>query len=122
MENHAVHRKVLVIEPDDLLRQLLYLWLTEAGYAVELRSSVQGESVTQPDLVVVNVPRATDLPAALNLMRTRYRVPMLAVSARFRRGLGGSEDAARRLGVRRVLPTPFSREELLQSIEDSLHT
>jgi hypothetical protein len=46
--------------------------------------------------------------------------PILAVSARFRRGLGVSKDAARRLRVRKLLPKPFTRTELLAAVRECL--
>jgi hypothetical protein len=45
---------------------------------------------------------------------TRYRLLL----ARFRRGLAGSAEAARRLGVERVLPKPFTRNELLAAVRE----
>jgi len=111
---------VLVVETDDLSRQLLCLWLGEAGYAVEALSSLAQDSQVHPDLVVLNVPRSSTLQAALESLSGRYSVPVVAISPRFRRGLGASAAAAGRLGVRRLLPKPFSREELLRAVAESL--
>jgi len=49
-----------------------------------------------------------------------YAAPILAVSARFRRGLAGSSEAARRLGVKKVLPKPFTRKELLAAVRETV--
>lgn len=46
--------------------------------------------------------------------------PILLLSARFQRGLGGSVEVARRLGVKRVLPKPFTRKELLAAARESV--
>lgn len=45
---------------------------------------------------------------------TRYRL----LWARLRRGLAGSAEAARRLGVERVLPEPLTRKELLARVRE----
>lgn len=110
---------MLVIEPDELIRRLLCEWLAEAGYAVEGHSSSGQRSAVAPDLVILNVPRATGFQVAESLGE-RNSAPVLAISARFRRGLGSSAATAKRLGVRHVLPKPFSREELLEAVAQSL--
>jgi len=53
-------------------------------------------------------------------LRAVYAAPILLLSARFRRGLGSSADAALRLGVQKVLPKPFTRSELLAAVSDSI--
>jgi DNA-binding response OmpR family regulator len=113
-------RTVLVFEADDLIRQLLSVWLTEAGYAAELRTSLEENSQVRPDLIVLNVPGSTSLQRAVDSLSQRYPVPIVAISATFRRGLGASAAAARRFGVHRVLPKPFTREELLEVVAESL--
>ena len=56
----------------------------------------------------------------IDALRAVYAAPMLILSARFRRGLEGSAEAARRLGVRKVLPKPFTREEFLSAVRESV--
>ena len=46
--------------------------------------------------------------------------PILLLSARFRRGTGSSISVARQLGVRNVLPKPFTRGELLSAVGESI--
>ena len=41
---------------------------------------------------------------------------------RFRLGLTGSTETARRLGVKKVLPKPFTRAELLAAVRESLES
>lgn len=110
---------MLVIEPDELIRRLLCEWLAEAGYVVEAHSSSGQRSAVAHDLVILNVPRVSGFQVAESLGE-RNSAPVLAISARFRRGLGSSAATARRLGVHRVLPKPFTREELLEAVAESL--
>ena len=47
--------------------------------------------------------------------------PILLLSARFRLGMGSSSSVAHQLGVRNVLPKPFTRDELLSAVGESLN-
>ena len=62
----------------------------------------------------------TGVETTIKELAAAYSAPILALSARFRQGLGGSEAAAHRLHVCKVLPKPFSREELLYAVGESI--
>jgi len=111
-----VNRKgfVLILEADVLIRELLERWLAEAGYAV---SPVDDEG---PGLVIADVPTPRRAQALIQSVQAVYAAPILVLSGRFRRGLAGSAEAARRLGVKKVLPKPFTREELLSAVAAAL--
>ena len=114
---------ILIVEPDDLIRQLLLRWLGEAGYIVNTCAHDDvGTRVaaSAPDLVIVDVPDPRGAQPLLQSLRTGQGAPVLVVSARLRRGLARSAEAARRLGVQKVLPKPFSREQLLAAVADAL--
>jgi DNA-binding response OmpR family regulator len=112
----CVNRKgfIAIHEEDDLIRELLERWLGEAGYAVSASAD------QAPCLVIANVPSPHRAQALIQSLRAVYAAPILALSGRFRRGLAGSAEAARRLGVRKVLPNPFNRKELLTAVAASL--
>ena len=105
---------VLVQEEDVQIRELLERWLGEAGYAV----SVSGGEA--PCLVIADVPEPSRAQALIRSLQAVYAAPVLVMSGRFRRGLAGSAEAARRLGVKKVLPKPFTRKELLSAVAASL--
>lgn len=107
---------VLVLEEDPLIRLLLEQWLGEAGYLI---AASEGVSEGKPVLVIADFPDPQSAAALLASLR-EYAAPILALSARFRRGLAGSVGAARRLGVKKVLPKPFTRTELLAAVGESL--
>ncbi len=114
---------IVIQEEDDLIRQLLELWLSEAGYTVGLvepkaRRAKRPEEV--PRLVIVNLPSPRGSQPLIDALGQVYAAPILVLSARFRRGLDGSAEAAHRLGVRKVLPKPFTREEFLAAVNESL--
>src|SRR5258707_5590681 len=107
---------VVVLEEDPLIRPLLERWLGEAGYRVG--APVCPEDA-KPALVIADVPDPQSAEALIGSLR-EYAAPILVLSARFRRGLAGSAEAARRLGVKKVLPKPFTRKELLAAVRESV--
>ena len=107
---------VVVLEEDPLIRPLLERWLGEAGYRVQAHAEASG---ARPALVIADVPDPRSAEALIASLR-EYAAPILVISARFRRGLAGSAEAARRLGVKKVLPKPFTREELLAAVRESV--
>ena len=105
---------IAIRENDDLIRELLERWLGEAGYSLR---PVAGES---PRLVIADIPSPRAALSRIERLQAEYAAPILVLSGRFRRGLAASAEAARRLGVKRVLPKPFSREELLSAVDELL--
>jgi DNA-binding response OmpR family regulator len=106
---------VVVVEDDPLIRSLVERWLGEDGYQVAAHMAADG---TKPALVVADVPDPRAADALIGALR-EYAAPILLLSARFRRGLAGSAEAARRLGVKKVLPKPFTRGEFLAAVHES---
>jgi DNA-binding response OmpR family regulator len=115
---------ILVVEPDDLILGLLERWLGEAGYAVAAQSlerltdAIAGR--VKPRLVIIDVPTPRSAERVVKSVREVYAGPILLLSARFRRGTGSSKSVARQLGVRTVLPKPFTRSELLSAVGESI--
>ena len=107
---------IVVVEPDDLIQQLLERWLREAGYGVLFRAKVHEAITVVPSLVIADVSDPASAGRTIEVLQAAYRVPILALSGRFRRGLGGSIETAQRLDVSHVLPKPFTREELLAAV------
>ena len=117
-------RKLIsIVEADDLIRELLERWLSEAGFTVQAASgdatALSGASDI-PSLIIVNVPDPRGAEALVRSLEARHHAPVVLISGRFRRGLGDSVEAARRLGVRKVLPKPFTREELLVAVAEAI--
>ena len=81
---------------------------------------VTTDNVGEPELVIADIASPLDADSAIRSLQALYLAPILVMSARFRRGLGASETAARRLGVRKVLPKPFTRAELLSAVRESI--
>jgi DNA-binding response OmpR family regulator len=116
-------RLVVVVETDDLIRELLKRWLGEAGFDVQYGAAEVGQddmASFQPDLVIADVPDPRHAGELIRSLQRHWKAPVLLVSARFRRGLARSAATARRFGVSAVLPKPFTREDLLTSVEESI--
>ena len=117
-------RNIIVVETDDLVRGLLEQWLGDGGYAVSVRAlrtlteDRAGESA--PSLIIADVPNPKSGAAVIQALKQVYPSPVLVLSARFRRGLGASTSVANRLGVRKVLAKPFTREELLGAVNEAI--
>jgi DNA-binding response OmpR family regulator len=108
--------RIAIFETDEQMRQLSERWLQGAGHQVEaltIEAMQQGDGF---DLIIADV---ADPHAALPLIRrvqAAHGAPVLLTSARFRRGQNASSQLAQQLGVKAVLPKPFSRAELLRAI------
>src|SRR3979411_1513690 len=104
---------IVIVESDDLIRELLQRWLGEAGYGVILPGKDHNPGLVMPRLVIADISSPDSAETTVKELAAAYSAPILALSSRFRQGLGGSEAAAHRHHVCKVLPKPFSREELL---------
>ena len=117
-------QRILVVEPDDLILGLLERWLGEEGYAVVVEASLTQQQVVvnrgEPNLVIVDVPDPLGAEKIIKSVRDVHASPILLLSARFRLGSGSSISVARQLGVRNVLPKPFTRAELLSAVGESI--
>ena len=115
-------RFVVIHEDDDLIRDLIERWLREGGYSAvgTPKKPLGALGSHRPHLVIANVPSPSAAQPLIDMLRAVYAAPILALSGRFRRGLGGSAEAARRLGVQKVLPKPFTRRELLLAVHEAL--
>jgi DNA-binding response OmpR family regulator len=115
-----VHRKdyIVIVETDDLIRDLLERWLGEAGYAVVTAAAGAPVQDLPVRLVIVNISNPRGAGMLIQSLEAAYAAPILVISARFRPGLGASADAAKQLGVRKVLPKPLTRSELLAAVRE----
>jgi len=111
---------IVIVEPDDLIRELLMRWLGEAGYEIVSATSDHRLPIVAPQLVITDISQPDTAGNTIAALQAAYGAPILALSARFRRGLGGAREPAQRLRVAKVLPKPFTRDQLLRAIRDCL--
>jgi CheY-like chemotaxis protein len=111
---------IVIVEPDDLIRELLERWLGEVGYQAVTVAKNHVLPVVKPRLVITDIFEPTSPRNTIEALQAAYAAPILALSARFRRGLGGSSEPAQRLHVAKVLPKPFTRQQLLRAVRETL--
>ena len=111
---------IVIVEPDDLIRELLERWLVEAGYRVFLADKDHATGTVMPRLVITDISEPGSAGDTIEALHAAYAAPILALSARFRRGLSGSGEPAQRLHVEKVLPKPFTRQQLLRAVRETL--
>lgn len=112
--------KILVVEDDEAMRDLLRLHLSSAGYTVEVAEDAiaAGYAVLKgaPDLIVCDVlmPHMDgfELVTALRADATLPRMPVIFLSS-----YDEGEGRARELGVVEYLRKPVRLDELLAAIE-----
>jgi CheY-like chemotaxis protein len=111
---------IVIVEPDDLIRELLERWLGAAGYHTVSVTKNHALPAVEPRLVIKDISDPGSAGNTIEVLRAAYAAPILALSARFRRGLDSSSEPAQRLQVAKVLPKPFTRQQLLRAVRESL--
>ena len=117
--------RILVVEPNDLILGLLERWLGDADYEVSVASSLtrlKGRGESPPHLVIIDIPTPGTAQKMISTVREVFSSPILLLSGTIRRGTSSSDYAARQLGVHKILPKPFTREELLSAVRGSIDT
>jgi CheY-like chemotaxis protein len=115
-------KRVLVIEDDPILRDLLADWLLAAGYGVALApeggAGIANARAHRPALVVtdIHMPGTGGATVIAEVARLYPEVPIIAISAHFHSGLGLSPDAATTLGAARALAKPFKRKDMVEAV------
>jgi len=114
--------KMLVVDDDRDLRELIAFTLTQAGYLVvkagDGPAALQTFEAESPDLVVldINMPGASGFQVCESIRR-RSRVPVIMLTVR-----GEEEDLVRalELGADDYLTKPFSPKELVARVRSVL--
>jgi CheY-like chemotaxis protein len=119
-------QRILVIEDDAILRDLMADWLVAAGYEVGVAcDGTAGLAQAQehrPDLVVtdIHMPGAWGATVILKLGQMYPRTPIIAVSGHFSADRGLSSQDAIALGAARTFAKPFRRGEMMGAVIELL--
>jgi DNA-binding response OmpR family regulator len=114
-----MRRRILVVEDDESMRELLRLHLSSAGYAVEVAEDAiaAGYALLKapPDLIICDVEMphmdGIELVAALRADKAVPQVPVIFLTSD-----AEGEGRARELGVTEYLHKPVRLEELLKAV------
>jgi DNA-binding response OmpR family regulator len=118
--------RILLIEDESALRELLMAALTKAGHSVLLAQDgregtalLARESV---DLVITDMlmPNSDGIEMILGLRQTHPKIPIIAMTGGHQLGPDYYLRIARTLGAARLLQKPFPIAELLAAVESLL--
>jgi CheY-like chemotaxis protein len=115
---------ILIIEDDEILRDLLAEWLQVAGYRVRVATDGNAGLAEvrdhPPALVVtdIHMPGADGATVIAELRRSHPAIPVIAISGLFRCGYGLTLEGAIALGAARALAKPFKRNEMVEAVAD----
>jgi len=119
-------KRILIIEDDPEVRQLLKVLLTRSGYEVaEAEDGKAGIHAyrTQPcDLVITDLimPRKEGLETIVDLRREFPDLKIIAISGGSRAGQVDYLNAAKLCGASHIFRKPFDNQDLLDSVRGLL--
>ena len=117
--------KILMIEDDDLMADLMRTHLVEAGHTVRLSTDsaagIMALLVQQPDLVLLDLALpyldGQDILAAMKGDPATSRIPVIVITAR---SDAANKARAQAVGVDDYLVKPILREQLLAAVDRQL--
>ncbi|HEX5476732.1 MAG TPA: response regulator [Burkholderiales bacterium] len=115
---------ILVIDDDDVMRELVADWLQSAGYrvrtAADCAAGVEQVKRQVPDAIVSDMfmPGPCGIAAIEALKRCHPQVGLIALSGHFNSGQGLSAEAAEKAGAARAIAKPCKRSELLRAVAE----
>ena len=118
--------RILLIDDDANLREILAEMLTDAGYeVVEARNGTEGVKLyrNKPfDLVVTDLlmPEKDGLEVVMELRKDFPKVKIITLSGGT--AYGASLETSRVLGAARTLRKPFLEAELLEAVQEVLES
>jgi DNA-binding response OmpR family regulator len=116
-------KKILVIDDNELFRDMLAQLLTQAGYETAVASDgqkgVRLATKTQVDLVVTDIimPEKEGLSTIQELRKMNPTIPIIAVSGGGRIGSETYLTMAKEFGARYIFQKPFDNKSLLAAID-----
>jgi CheY-like chemotaxis protein len=122
--NTSLDGDVLVVDDDELLRDLVADWLEGAGYEVRkaphCRAALEALEQAPAALIVSDMfmPGACGSLAIAALKRAAPAAPVIALSGYFNSGSGMSAEQALTAGAARALAKPVRRAELLSAVRE----
>jgi CheY-like chemotaxis protein len=119
-------KRILVIDDEDVIRQLLKEMLEWEGYVVTTaangKEGLQLYRLELPDLIITDIfmPEMEGLETIRALQEGSSKVKIIAISGGGERGMTSFLSLAKRFGALCTLQKPFSREELLELVRGVL--
>lgn len=123
--NHPMP-EILVVDDDELIRELIAEWLAAAGYRT--RAADNGATALRllhehrSDLIItdLHMPILGGEAVIARLRDACPEVPVIAISGHFRSGRQFTPERVLAQGAQRALPKPLSRLDLLGAVREIL--
>ena len=115
-------QRILVIEDDPILRDLLADWLAAAGYRVGLaaegRAGIADAQAHRPALIVtdMHMPGTGGAAVISEVGRIYPDIPVIAISGHFRSGFGLTPEEVIQHGASRAFAKPFKRKDMVSAV------
>jgi DNA-binding response OmpR family regulator len=119
-------KKILVVDDDSTVRELLRVVLEREGYhvttAADGKEAIRLFRQKPADLIITDIimPEQEGLKTIYDLRRDHPSVPVIAISGGGQYGLGDYLEAATAFGADRTFAKPFDRSELLDAVRGLL--
>lgn len=119
-------KRILVIDDEDLMRQVIREMLETEGYLVATAANgKEGLELYRrelPDLIITDIfmPEMEGLETIRALQQDSSKVKIIAISGGGDRGMTSFLSYAKRFGALRALEKPFLREDLIKSVREVL--
>jgi len=119
-------KRILVIDDEDLIRELVKEMLEAEGYVVYTaangKDGVRLYRKELPDLIITDIfmPEMEGLETIQELQRVSPNVKIIAISGGGEKGMLSFLSYAKRFGALRALEKPFSRQELITTVGELL--
>lgn len=118
---HPANKRILVVEDDDIIRQVVATAVAYFGYEVDTAEDGQEgwEALNRQDYNLLitdnNMPRMTGLELVRHIRAANMPLPIIMAS-------GGTAKVDRSLGITALIPKPFFTNQLLQTVREVLFT
>ena len=119
---------IVIVEDDVALCETMKLRLEHAGYQTRTASDGKAgiELITnnKPDLVITDIimPEIEGLEFIRMIREVYADLPIIAVSGGGRMNPDGYLKAALGFGATKLLPKPFTNDELIEAVQSSLES
>jgi DNA-binding response OmpR family regulator len=119
--------RILVVDDDDQLREMLRKMLEKAGYEVveasDGRDALNLQEKSPADLIITDIimPEKEGIDTIMDFRMHYPQVRIIAMSGGGRIGPTEYLDLAEKLGADKTFAKPFSSKALLATIHELLH-
>jgi CheY-like chemotaxis protein len=121
---------IIVVDDEKIIRTLLKEILTKAGHEVRMTKdgleAMELVNEKEPDLIITDIfmPEKSGLEVIMELRRDKPDIKLIAISGDTASRAGGHMDClgvAKDLGCVRILEKPFTKDQVLNSVNEAMN-